>query len=321
MGETANAQAHCVGIRSAGVICHIGVRRRREGYTAGRRKSLGRGIRRRHYDRHNFRGISQSANRASVYSYFELRYNAYKDLQFYAAASGYSIGYPNRAVAEIDLYAGIRPTFGKLSFDLGFWYWAYPSGQEFGPTAVAVAPALPNGNTIKGKLDFWEVYGKITLAVSDQLNIWAFAGWTPSWTNSGADGLWATANFKATVPSAWLPSSLGAYWSGEIGHYWLGTTDSFYGTATFPNGINLPDYTAWNLGFALTWKVFTLDFRYYDTDATKENCNVLTSDHTAVFGGAGSINAVNVTGNRSNWCNATFIVKLSADISAKDHLK
>jgi hypothetical protein len=241
MGETANAQAHCVGIRSAGVICHIGVRRRREGYTAGRRKSLGRGIRRRHYDRHNFRGISQSANRASVYSYFELRYNAYKDLQFYAAASGYSIGYPNRAVAEIDLYAGIRPTFGKLSFDLGFWYWAYPSGQEFGPTAVAVAPALPNGNTIKGKLDFWEVYGKITLAVSDQLNIWAFAGWTPSWTNSGADGLWATANFKATVPSAWLPSSLGAYWSGEIGHYWLGTTDSFYGTATFPNGIYLPD--------------------------------------------------------------------------------
>jgi uncharacterized protein (TIGR02001 family) len=270
---------------------------------------------------YNFRGISQSANRASVYSYFELRYNVHKDLQFYSAVSGYSIGFPNRAVAEIDLYAGVRPTFGKLALDLGVWYYAYPGGQEFGPTAIAVAPALANGNTIKGRLDFWEVFGKATLAVHDNLSLGAFAAYTPSWLNSGADGLWASANFKVTVPSAALPTGLGAYWSGEVGYYWLGTTDAFYGVPAFPNGINLPDYADWNLGFGLSWKVFTIDFRYYDTDATKEECNVLTGDHTAVFGGVGSITNVNVTGNRSNWCNATFIVKLSADISVKDHLK
>ncbi len=33
------------------------------------------------------------------------------------------------------------------------------------------------------------------------------------------------------------------------------------------------------MGF--TWKVFTLDLRYYDTDLSKGDCNAFTSDPTA----------------------------------------
>jgi hypothetical protein len=31
----------------------------------------------------------------------------------------------------MDLYGGIRPTFGKLTLDAGFWYYYYPDGQCF----------------------------------------------------------------------------------------------------------------------------------------------------------------------------------------------
>src|SRR5205809_6103663 len=43
-------------------------------------------------------------------------------------------------------------------------------------------------------------------------------------------------------------SGVGMYVSGEFGRQWFGTTDSFYGTATFPNGIHYADYYTWNIG-------------------------------------------------------------------------
>jgi uncharacterized protein (TIGR02001 family) len=269
---------------------------------------------------YNFRGISQSNNRPSVFSFFEGRYNPWKDMQLYAAIAGESISFPNRAAAEIDIYGGFRPTFGKLSFDIGAWYYLYPGGQEFGATPIAVEPALPNGNVIKRDLSFYEVFGKAALVVSDYLTLGASAWYSPSWLNSGADGTYLSGTFKATLPSAWLPKDIGAFWSGELAHYWLGTTDAFYGVPAFPLGVNLPDYTTWNLGLAFTWKVFTLDFRYYDTNLSRADCNVLTGDHTATFNLA-NVSPINPGGLGSRWCGAAGIVKLSAELSVKDHLK
>ena len=72
------------------------------------------------------------------------------------------------------------------------------------------------------------------------------------------------------------------YVSGEFGRQWLGTSDSFYGTtALFPNGINYADYNTWNIGIGFTYKVFTLDFRYSDTNLSKGDCNAFTSDFSA----------------------------------------
>ena len=78
-----------------------------------------------------FRGITQSNHGGSVAAYFEPRYNISKDLQLYAGMGGASISFPNRAAAEIDFYAGIRPTFDKLAFDFGVWYYYYPKGTCF----------------------------------------------------------------------------------------------------------------------------------------------------------------------------------------------
>jgi uncharacterized protein (TIGR02001 family) len=64
---------------------------------------------------YNFRGITQSNHRPSAAAGFEPRYNINPNLQAYAGVFGESIDFPNRAAAEIDLYCGIRPTFGKLA--------------------------------------------------------------------------------------------------------------------------------------------------------------------------------------------------------------
>jgi uncharacterized protein Gcw-chp len=62
-----------------------------------------------------FRGITQSNHKPSVAAYFEPRYNVTKDLQYYVGVAGESISFPNRAAAEIDIFGGVRPTFGPLA--------------------------------------------------------------------------------------------------------------------------------------------------------------------------------------------------------------
>ncbi|MGZ3295392.1 MAG: TorF family putative porin, partial [Xanthobacteraceae bacterium] len=121
-----------------------------------------------------FRGISQSNHKPSVNAYFEPRYNVTPFLQLYAGTAGSSISFPNRAAAEIDGFAGIRPTFGPLALDFGGVYYWYPGGSCFnGATVPTVFGTdclengfLPvNGNVIKKDLSFWEVYAKGTYTV------------------------------------------------------------------------------------------------------------------------------------------------------------
>ena len=81
-----------------------------------------------------------------------------------------------------------------------------------------------------------------------------------------------------------------------------------------------PITTTWNVGLGFTYKVFTLDLRYYDTNLTKAECNVLTGDHTATFG-SGNITPINPGGLRSKWCSPTFIGKLSFDLTLHSNVK
>src|SRR5258707_13532697 len=76
-----------------------------------------------------FRGVTQSNHKPSVTAYFEPRYNVTKDLQLYVGSSFESISFANRAAAEVDIYGGIRPTFGAFAFDFGVWGYLYPGGS------------------------------------------------------------------------------------------------------------------------------------------------------------------------------------------------
>jgi hypothetical protein len=270
---------------------------------------------------YNFRGISQSAHKPSVQGGFEPRYNFTKDLQGYVGISGESIDFPNRAAAEIDLYGGIRPTFDKLALDFGFWYYYYPGGQCFNVTpfcggdgAFPGGPTpLPNGNVAKKDASFYEWYAKATYTVNDNLALGIQEWYSPSVVNTGADGWYTVGNLTLTAPTSWFTNGLGMYVSGDLGYWALGTSDSFYGVVSplgnYAAGVPYKSYWNWDAGLGFTWKAFTLDLRYYDTNLSKADCNVFTSDQTASF--VGQVTPTNPSGFGSNWCGAAFIAKLS----------
>jgi hypothetical protein len=284
---------------------------------------------------YNFRGVTQSAHKPSTQAGFELRYTQSPQWQYYAGISGESIDFPNRAAAEIDFYGGVRPTFDKLALDFGVWYYYYPGGECFNgdsntpcsPPGATTAGSLvfpgggvylPNGNVVKGNVSFIEGYAKATYTFNDQWAAGIQEWYSPSVLNSGAPGWYTVGNITYTVPTTMLPNGIGMLVSGDLGYWALGTEDQFYCTiapdnscgGAYPGGVPLTSYWNWDAGVSFTYKAFTLDLRYYDTNLTKAECNVFTSDHTATFD-PGSVTAQNPGGLASNWCDATFIAKLS----------
>ena len=274
---------------------------------------------------YNFRGISQSALGPAGFAYFEPRFNITPDLQLYGGIAATSVKLATDPAAEIDLYGGIRPTFGPLAFDFGGIYYWYPRERQFcglaGPAPFLGPcggyPAFPNGNTTLADTDFWEVYGKVLWTVNPMIALGANVYYSPSWLNTGASGTYASGTAKFTAPENFLPNGITMYVSGEAGYYWLGTTDFVLGVFVDnagTGGWNLPDYAYWNVGIGFSWKVFTLDLRYHDTNLTKEECNSLTADPGAIANTGVVVNNF-TTFASSKWCGATFIAKLSADLT------
>jgi hypothetical protein len=280
-----------------------------------------------------FRGVTQSNHKPSVAAYFEPRYNVSKDVQLYIGTSFESISFANRAAAEVDVYAGIRPTWGAAAFDFGIWGYLYPGGNcADGNTTTGGIPGggvcavsaqtifIANGNVMKKDVSFFEGYAKLNYTFNDMFQAGFNEFYSPNFLNSGAWGNYASLTGKFTAPGTIFGTSgVGMYISGEFGRQWLGKSDAFYAVPAFPTGIQYASYNTWNVGIGFTYKVFTLDFRYSGTDLSLGNCNAFTS----AFDGSGSTNItpINPSGVGSNWCGNTGIVKLSADLTAMTNLK
>ena len=236
---------------------------------------------------YNFRGISQSDRGPSVTAYVETRYNVNPSLQLYAGSQYWAVDLPTNPSCECDFYAGFRPTVGPLAFDFGFIYYWYPrNGRHVRAIPAAPFPTYPNGTAHarqhrllrslrQGHLGSHQGQARV------RRQLLLFAGLA----GTGAYGFYASGTAKVTMPSFNVPTlvgpkEIGWYISGEVGHYSLGTTDSVPGVAP---AVNLPDYWTWNVGVAFTQGVFTVDFRYYDTDRRKAECFALTSDPRGAF--------------------------------------
>lgn len=256
---------------------------------------------------YNFRGISQSNRGVSGSAYFEPQFNTSIGT-LYVGIAALGINWPSTPAygftdpnAEVDLYGGWRNTWGALSLDLGALYYWYPKEQF-------------NGFT--GQSDYLELYAKGSYAITSDLTVGANVFYTPDLLHysttfntiaAGAgvanpgkpNATYASLTAKYLLPTA--SNGIGAYVSGELGHWWIagsGWTNAAIAAAGGLTGSN-PGYTYWNLGLALTYKALTLDLRYHDTDQSTRKCN----DFLIV--GAGN--------SSSNWCNGTFIASLKFD--------
>jgi uncharacterized protein (TIGR02001 family) len=236
---------------------------------------------------YNFRGVSQSNKGPSATAYFEAQFTTSFG-QLYDGIAGWAIDWPSSfgfsdPTAEIDLYGGWRNSWGPFSLDIGSIYYYYP--KELGGI----------------NSDFWEIYGKAGYAITKDLSVGGNVFYTPDLLNYGgtgllpnkAPGVYASATGKWVVP--WTSGNLGAYVSGELGHWWIRKTG--FVAAGFAD----PSYTYWNAGLAFTYKALTLDLRYHDTDQSRADCaNFLL---------------VTTANPASTWCRGTFIASLKVDTS------
>lgn len=238
-----------------------------------------------------FRGISQTDRKPGAQGSVELQF--YDNL-FYLGVFGANVDLATSPPAEIDFYGGIRPKFGPVTFDLGVIQYYYPDEKRFiDGLGVIWTPR----NT-----DFTELAGKVSYNWEDKATLGANVFYAWDWLGTGATGTYASLTAKYN-----LPFLEGLSVSGEFGRYWLGTTST---NIAFPTPIRLPDYNYWNAGLSYTYKNLTADLRYHDTNLSKANCFLLTSDPRGITrGNAGG-------GYSSNWCNPTVVGTLSFDITA-----
>jgi uncharacterized protein (TIGR02001 family) len=211
-----------------------------------------------------FRGFSQNAEKPAVQGGADLTYGL-----FYAGVWASMVdfgsapyGYGNLANTELDLYAGIKPTWGKANFDFGVIYYTYPKAKDAGAelnyvelkagVSAEILPKLTTGVTVYYSPDYTGETG----------NVWTVEG---------------TAAYELPKVLVFTPSI-----NGTLGY---NTGDSSAYKSVIANGDD--NYLYWNAGLSLAVNQLTLDFRYWDTNISDTGgfCSgkVLQCDERFVF--------------------------------------
>jgi uncharacterized protein (TIGR02001 family) len=107
-----------------------------------------------------FRGISQTAEDPSVYGGIDASAGI-----GYAGVWVSNVDFGNGTDLEYDIYAGIKPTMGAVTFDLALIYYGYldsPKGSNQDYVEAKVAASVPAGPATLGAAVFYspEFFGK-----------------------------------------------------------------------------------------------------------------------------------------------------------------
>jgi hypothetical protein len=276
------------------------------------------------------RGISQTARGPSATVYGEARYG-----WFYAGIQPWNVRLPTSPLMELDIYGGIRPTWGPLTLDFGVIYYAYPGNHQqwwlggsvpvatfnSGPFGAAVAP------TTAFDPSYVEIYAKPSWAINDWFTLGSVFAYDPNWNNYGAHALYTEGNLKITP----LPNTdySGFSISGAFGHYYLGMANTSYGASYVDpdyvsfatgggswgaKGFKFASYNTWNVGMSYNWNMVTLDLRYHDSTQSKGACFINTSDPSGNYGAV--INAATTNRSSSSWCGSRFMASVSVDFTS-----
>ena len=205
----------------------------------------------------------------------------------YGGVSMASVKLPTQPAVEITTRGGVRQTIGDVGIDLGMTYFYYPG---------EVPSDVTNG------IDYWEAAIRADRRISEAFRAAAGYAYSPNVSRTGAWSQYAAAGLGYDVPQRLLPQNFEVSITGGAGYSWFGNQTEALG------GFPLPAYVNWQAGVTFTHKIFNLDFRYYDTNLSKENCYLFTGDPNALPGG--SVDPVkNPDGLTSRWCNATVVAK------------
>ncbi|MCB1511007.1 MAG: TorF family putative porin, partial [Hyphomicrobiaceae bacterium] len=192
-----------------------------------------------------FRGFSQSRGDPAYQGGVDIGYGI-----FYAGVWGSGIDFRGTPEAshEVDFYAGIKPTWGPVTFDLGVIYYSYPNAKDPG-----------------AELDYVE----LKMGASTTIQKFSFGGtvfYSPEYT--GKTG------------KAWILEGTAGYELAAF-HGITPTIGGAVGTVLFDQA-NQTDYAYWNLGVAFAIDKLTIDLRYWDTDLPNATCRTAFCDERFV---------------------------------------
>jgi uncharacterized protein (TIGR02001 family) len=170
-----------------------------------------------------FRGISQTDEDPSVFGGIDATIGSIG----YAGVWVSNVDFNNGTNAEFDLYGGIKPVVGAVTFDLGVIYYGYidqPSHSNEDYWEFKAAASIPAGPATLGAAVFY----------------------SPEFFGKTGDATYYEVNAALPIPNSKFSVS------GALGR------QQVKGSA---------DYTTWNagIGFALTDHI-GFDLRYWDTD-------------------------------------------------------
>jgi uncharacterized protein (TIGR02001 family) len=139
--------------------------------------------------------------------------------------------------SEVDLYVGVKPVLGPVTFDFGVIYYWYPGSEE--PAGV--------------DFNYFEFKAGASASPVKNLTIGVTGYYSPDQSDGGETyAVEGSAGYTFHAIGIFTPTLGGAYG-------WQGTEE----TGLLVAG---DDYTYWNAGLALAVEKFTFDFRYWDTD-------------------------------------------------------
>jgi uncharacterized protein (TIGR02001 family) len=133
-----------------------------------------------------FRGVSQTDENPQVFGGVDLTAG-----RFYAGTWASNVDFHDSTDAEVDLYAGFKPTLGPATLDLGVIYYGYvnaPDHADYANTEFKVAATIPAG---KGSVGAAVFYSPDSFGAADEATYYEVNGSYPvaeKWTVSGALG-------------------------------------------------------------------------------------------------------------------------------------
>jgi uncharacterized protein (TIGR02001 family) len=186
-----------------------------------------------------FRGVSQSDQHPALQGGIDVTYGS-----FYIGVWSSMIDFDDAppAEAEVDFYAGFKPVWRGVTFDLGVIYYAYPGADDPG----------------NAELDYVELKVGASGSPIDKLTIGGTIYYSPEYTFETGN-VWTfegTAAYELRKFGFLTPTV-----SATLG-YQFGEDDAFFTNAAGTDD----DFLYWNAGIAFAVEKLTLDFRYWDTD-------------------------------------------------------
>ena len=187
-----------------------------------------------------YRGISQTWEDPAAQGGFDVTYGS-----FYIGTWASVVKFaPDRsdsaADVEVDFYAGFKPEWRGVTFDLGVIYYSYPGAKDSG-----------------AELNMVELKAGASGAIFENMTIGGMIYYSPEYTGETGE-VWTfegTAGYTFRQIGIFTPTLGGTlgYQVGDRGDLNI-------------DGFGDKDYMYWNVGLALAVDKMTFDFRYWDTD-------------------------------------------------------